>query len=361
MNIKTATEEFEQWLAKRTHLEQADLEAKHRLMAENVFSFLRATFYRWVQVWPQVCPKLAPAPVVVCVGDLHVENLGTWRDAEGRLAWGINDFDETYPMPYTIDLVRLVTSALLAARANYLAIRPEDTCEAILAGYIDALSKAGRPFVLAENHPALRTMAMAQLGDPVQFWQKLEALPVLSEDIPEIARELLEHALPEKGLPYTLVHRQAGLGSLGHRRYCAIAEWRGGKIAREVKELTPSAWLWPQKGRTPYEIYYPTILHRAVRNPDPLFSVNGQWIVRRLAPDCSRIELGQLPRERDEVRLLTAMGFETGNIHLGSHKGIDAVRQDVVKRPTLWLLKAAKAMADATHADWEEWRKRTGS
>ena len=28
------------------------------------------------------------------VGDLHVENFGTWRDSEGRLIWGINDFDE---------------------------------------------------------------------------------------------------------------------------------------------------------------------------------------------------------------------------------------------------------------------------
>src|SRR5260370_32652719 len=47
---------------------------------------------------------------VLAVGDLHVENFGTWRDAEGRLTWGVNDFDEAYPLPYTIDLARLATS-----------------------------------------------------------------------------------------------------------------------------------------------------------------------------------------------------------------------------------------------------------
>ena len=34
---------------------------------------------------------------------------GTWRDTEGRLVWGINDFDEAYPSPYTNDLVRLAS------------------------------------------------------------------------------------------------------------------------------------------------------------------------------------------------------------------------------------------------------------
>ena len=54
-------------------------------MADSPFAFLRATFYRWVQLWPKVCPELANAALVLGVGDLHVENFGTWRDSEGRL------------------------------------------------------------------------------------------------------------------------------------------------------------------------------------------------------------------------------------------------------------------------------------
>src|SRR5260370_24510597 len=71
-------------------------------------------FYRWAQLWPQICPKLSAAPKVLAIGDLHVENFGTWRDIEGRLIWGINDFDEVFLFAYTADLVLLATSAHLA-------------------------------------------------------------------------------------------------------------------------------------------------------------------------------------------------------------------------------------------------------
>ena len=58
--------------------------------------FLRVTFYRWVEQWAKMCPRLAwqKEHVVLAVGDLHVENFGAWRDSRERLAWGVNDFDE---------------------------------------------------------------------------------------------------------------------------------------------------------------------------------------------------------------------------------------------------------------------------
>ena len=120
MKIGKATRSYEAWLARHTSLVEADVALKHRRMAEDLFSFLRATFYRWMQLWPEVCPDVARAPQVLAVGDLHVENFGTWRDLEGRLVWGVNDFDEVHPMPYTIDLVRLCRWAnvrFLSARA----------------------------------------------------------------------------------------------------------------------------------------------------------------------------------------------------------------------------------------------------
>jgi hypothetical protein len=81
------------------------------------------------------------------------------------------------------------------------------------------------------------------------------------------------------------------------------------------------------------------------------------WVVRRLAPDCCHIELSSLPEERDEARLLYAMGWETANIHLGARERIGAVKKDLGGRRGRWLHKAAKAMAEATRRDWKEWRK----
>ena len=110
MNFIKATRSYEKWLACCLRIVPSDLAYKHSYMAESFFVFFRGTFYRWAQLWPEVCPELAAAPKVVAVGDLHVENFGTWRDAEGRLVWGINDFDEAFPMAFTNDLVRLLAS-----------------------------------------------------------------------------------------------------------------------------------------------------------------------------------------------------------------------------------------------------------
>jgi len=124
MNIVKATKKYEEWLGLHLQIVEPDLRLKHQHMAESEFSFFRATFYRWLQSWDEVCPEIGRAPHLLSVGDLHVENFGTWIDADGRLVWGVNDFDEASYYPYTLDLVRLATSALLAARENKLTMRP---------------------------------------------------------------------------------------------------------------------------------------------------------------------------------------------------------------------------------------------
>ncbi len=357
MKIKKATKKYEVWALKRARILEDDLALKHQHMAEALFPFLRATFYRWAQIWPEVCADLAKAPVVLAVGDLHVENFGTWRDIDGRLVWGVNDFDEAYPMPYTNDLVRLATSAHLAIAENHLAVSAKDACDAILAGYSEALGAGGCPFVLEEHHGWLRKNATGELRDPVHFWQKMDALPAAKGRLPKSARKALESLMPEKGLRYRVAHRIAGLGSLGRERYVALADWRGGKIAREAKALFESACVWADGKKGKNKILYEEIITRAVRVLDPFVHLRGRWIVRRLAPHCSRIELTALPKERDENRLLRAMGFETANVHLGSRSAIQAVRRDLKKRPADWLHETTKEMLKAVTKDWEEWRK----
>src|SRR4051812_7417818 len=151
MDFVSATADYERWLARHLALVGADLAEKHRRMAEAFFPFLRATYYRWAQVWPIRCPDLARAPAVLAIGDLHLENFGTWRDREGRLIWGVNDFDEATTLSYANDLVRLATSALIAGRDQVLAVRPRAACQAIREGYEDWLRRGGRPFVLTDR------------------------------------------------------------------------------------------------------------------------------------------------------------------------------------------------------------------
>jgi uncharacterized protein (DUF2252 family) len=355
VKIQKATERYEAWLRERIPLIPADVERKHALMKTAPFPFLRATFYRWAQTWPEVSPETFKAPVVLAVGDLHVENFGTWRDVEGRLIWGVNDFDEAWRMPYTCDLVRLATSALMALAAEHRRIDGRRACQAILQGYTDGLLAGGRIFVLAENHPLLRQMAVERLKDPEGYWAKLNAIPSIRQKPPATATKALQRMMPERGLKYRVVHRLAGLGSLGRRRYVALVEWRGGSIAREAKELTDSAWLFARPSRKS-GVLYQEMLNRSVRCRDPFVEVRGRWLVRRLAPDCSRIELSSLPAKHDPIRLLHAMGFETANVHLGSREA-KVMGADLKARNPNWLFKAASAMAASVRADWEEWNE----
>jgi Uncharacterized protein conserved in bacteria (DUF2252) len=357
MNIVKATRRFEEWLGQHLTLVKPDLRLKHQHMAASPFPFLRATFYRWIQIWPEVCPELSRAPRVLAVGDLHVENFGTWRDIEGRLVWGVNDFDEAANLSYANDLVRLATSAILAVDEGHLSLKAKVGCTAILDGYTQSLEQHGCPFVLAEKNQWLREAATGELRDPVHFWERMDSLPVVRAHIPSSAREAIEHFLPEPGLTYRTVKRVAGLGSLGHVRLVAIAECHGSKIAREAKAMRPSAVYWERDVDEPADIQYQVIITHAVRCPDPFAQMRGHWIVRRLAPYCSRIELNLLASNRDELRLLFAMGWETANIHLGSGNAPKEIRRHLGTLKADWLLSAARKMEKAVNEDFRAWKK----
>jgi hypothetical protein len=85
--------------------------------------------------------------------------------------------------------------------------------------------------------------------------------------------------------------------------------------------------------------------------------LRGRWIVRRLSPHCSRIELGVIPTNRDELRLLSAMGWETANIHLGTVETQRFIRRHLGRLKPNWLFAAAKDMEKAVTSDWHDWRK----
>ena len=319
-------------------------------MRESAFVFLRGTFYRWIQIWPDRCASLDEAPRVLGIGDLHLENFGTWRDKDGRLIWGVNDVDEACRIPYTADLVRLATSALLAIREGHLALTVRSACDALLDGYESSIDCGGKPFMIENAHAWLREAALARTRDPGSYWAKLRSSPPASGHVP---RKKLRAQIPGASASCTFIRRVAGVGSLGRARVVAIADGPDGEpVAREAKALLPSAAAWARDERHP-KILVEDILSDAVRVPDPSFIVSGQWMIRRLAPDCARIELGDLPGERDEVKLLRAMGWETANIHLGSKRR--KISKHLAAQERRWLERAVEEMAAATTEDFRAW------
>ena len=170
---------------------------------------------------------------------------------------------------------------------------------------------------------------------------------------PPAARAALISDLPAEHLkPEFRLRPRVGMGSLGKPRYLLLAEWAGGRIAREAKAVTPPSTDWASGKNTPPRMA--EIVARAVHAADPFYRPGEEWIARRLGPHCSRIELAHLGGVGDLSALLGAMGTETANIHLGSTDA-DAVLRYLKKRDDGWLPGAAKAMAEAIRSDWKDW------
>jgi len=357
MKILKSTRKYETWLREQVDIFEEDLAIKRELLAKDPFTFLRGTFYRWMQVFPEHCKKAWRAPIVLSVGDLHAANFGTWRDAKDELVWGINDFDEASPLPYTLDLIRLATSVERAAEAEELKIKLNEACEAILDGYREGLEKGGEAFVVHGDRDWLSDAYVKSEKSAEKYWEKLNQLPVMEREAPPEVRSALDAAFPSQGMEYRILHRQAGVGSLGRPRYTALAIQDGKFIAREAKALIPSAALWAQKKLKGADVQYEEVLARAVRRLDPVLKVYEGWVVRGLAPDRCRIELDELGPERDESRMMRAMGREVANIHLGTRAAVKNVLTDLKERKKNWLVKYADRMVGVTLEDWEIYKK----
>ncbi|WP_446039866.1 DUF2252 domain-containing protein [Streptomyces sp. SID1121] len=99
----------------------AAFQVKFRKMAASAFAFYRGTaalFYHDLE--QQRAGSRASGPFldertgrVWIHGDLHAENFGTYMDANGRLIFNVNDFDEAYIGPFTWDLKRFAASLAL--------------------------------------------------------------------------------------------------------------------------------------------------------------------------------------------------------------------------------------------------------
>lgn len=358
MNIVKATKLYEDWLAASLSIVEGDLALKHNYMAEDVFSFMRATYYRWTQRWAEEdeFEPLNGAPPVLSVGDLHTDNFGSWRDQEARLVWGVNDFDEACLLPYTADLVRLTTSAWLALDDGFHSLSTEDIASHVLAGYVSGLKQGGGPIVLAEESEWLQTLITPNFKTASTFWEKL-VLP--DAQAPEPAVAAIEKFLPESKNPYRISKRTAGTGSLGRQRYVAIMTFGGAYAAREAKPLLNSAATleWRDGERQPPYFWYNEMLDVAVRSPDPYLREYHGWVVRRLSPEYVRVDLASLETDKLVGQVLNAMGWETANIHLGSHRAAKDIRKDLKQREKNWLGDAAGQMLDFLFEDFADWKR----
>jgi len=353
-NIKQSVHAYESWMREElgSEMVEKDLTRKHAKLGESPFVFLRGTFWRWAETILDVCPDLAQAPIALIVGDIHLENFGTWRDDDGRLVWGVNDFDESAEMPFAIDLVRLATSALLAKPDR--AMTAHEICAATLEGYRQGLG-APKAIVLDRDWAWLRQLVVVSEKARAKFWDKIDKADY--KPAPRRYVEALVSAMPEANLQIRTAPRTAGTGSLGRPRWIGVTEWRGAPVVREVKVILASAWPPGQRCTGEEQAMRNDAIARGkFRANDPWYRLKDNLLVRRLSPNNRKLEA-----EGGSIDLLTpdmlrAMGLELANVHLGTGNHRSAIQHDLEHRKGDWLVANAKLAAAAVLRDYEEWK-----
>jgi len=390
MDIVTSVGRYETWLAKSLvgDINKDDIAEKHRKMVLGPFQFLRATYWRWSETIyrPKVCPELERAPQALCVGDIHVENFGTWRDADGRLIWGVNDFDEAAVMPYLHDIVRLATSAVLAGVPG---ITIQTICKRILEGYQAGLARP-IPYILDRQHKKLRKVAIVSESDRRDFWTKFDpeqirlgleaeaAKPPEERKRPKVRpangmlpqyRDALNAAKPHPKVKFEYYERTAGTGSLGRRRYFGVGEYLGDLVIREAKAIVLSGWHYARG--TQGALACQEIATGQFRAPDPFYHLDGNILLRRPSPNDFKIETdprdkkAKAEKQRENHRLvkrsavindeaLHAMGRDIAAIHRATDTK-DAIVDDFRSRKSTWLLDAVRRAQAKVEKDWSDW------
>lgn len=306
-SAQKVTHDYEAWLRQQIPVVDDDLERKHAQMQADEFTFFRATYYLWLVRVAEQVPDVLDASTAPIVGDLHAENFGTWRDDSGDLRWGVNDLDELSRGAWLLDPLRLATSAALSPHVD---LKTKDIANLVLEGYASAAAGPSPRVSDAKHLAAL----VPKFKDSDAFFHKLAA-SATATDIEADVQHAAADTVAGTWSPTWHV-REAGAGSLGHRRVVGVGRAASGWAAREAKQLDPgtAAWAHSYSSRLPLPApaLYPEVV-RALGAPHTSVRVHG-WQLRALAPDEVRVDLSGLA-DADVTVVLTSMAAAMAAAH----------------------------------------------
>ena len=246
------------------------LRLKVARMAASAFGFFRGTFHLFARdvldkTW-EWSPLMSGAGAEMdLVGDIHSENYGTYKAADSKVHYDINDFDETTRGRFDFDICRLATSWFLGAHERGQGWREAAlVMQAGLAAYAEHLPKFLKKGVVYDvselapcGCPAVDELIRTEVAQKrSEFIGRMtEVLPDgkrrivrslnyfnLPEDQQAQAYRLLEdykRRMPEPTAPdyykaEDVCGRVAGIGSMGRFRYAVLVNGKGKKDARNV-------------------------------------------------------------------------------------------------------------------------------
>ena len=365
-------------------------------LRKSPFVFLRGTCHLFYERLPAARMRVK-SPLVWACGDLHLENFGSFKGDNRLVYFDINDFDESALAPASWDLVRFLSSVLLAAtdpKAD--AAEAGKLCDAFVHAYAAALAGGSPRWVERDTASGLIEELLASLESRTRVRHLNErterklgqrkirsdgkhALPVSDAERDRVTKMIGAHAQsfaqaqanPEFFKVLDVAHRIAGTGSLGLERYVVLIEGKGspnGNYLLDLKQAMPSSLAPHLKARQPA---WPTQARRIVAvqrrvQAAPMAFLHAierrktSYVLRGLQPSEDRVELYESGIGFEKIRsVIEEMGriVAWGQLRSSGRQG-SAIADDLIEFGSTrkaWhdeLVGAARRCAKLVRKDW---------
>ena len=250
------------------------LRRKFRLLRADPFAFYRGTCHLFYSNLPRNT-VLAAAPALLVCGDLHLENFGAYKGDNRLVYFDLNDFDEAALAPFTLDLLRFVSSIHVAASHLRLSTRQAEGLGSmfldryrqwILDGKARWLERSTADGMVRDLLGGVINRTRRQLlkartvraGAGRRLRLNERALPIAKEERGRLT-SIIERFGAARGERrfYRLLdaaRRVAGKSSLGLERYVLLVEGKGsprGNYLLDLKRAVPSALALASARRQP--------------------------------------------------------------------------------------------------------------
>jgi uncharacterized protein (DUF2252 family) len=372
------------------------LARKYAAMRHDPFSFLRGTCHLFYAQLP-ASKVLAKAPPTWICGDLHLENMGSYKGDNRLVYFDLNDFDEAALAPCTWELIRLLTSVHIAADSLQLspdqsehlcghfvssyvaALRPgkarwieRDTASGMVGDLLGGLRGRLRPHFLdsrTERKGKLRTLRI----------DNRRALSVTDKQRDKVTSLIKRIARKEPNPGFYRVldvaRRIAGTGSLGVERYAILVEGKGspdGNYLLDLKQALPSS-LAPQlaiaQPAWPSEAERVVSVQRRMQAISPAFFRaveigRKSYVLRGLQPTEDRVALtawdGKLERLEGVLATMGKLAAWSQLRSSGRQGSATADQLIAFSEKPRWpgeLCKLAKSCAKQARRDWKAYAK----
>ncbi len=368
--------------------------AKFEKLTLSPFIFLRGTADLMYQ---DLVGTDADMAMVLCMGDVHLENYGVMETNAGYLIWGLNDFDEAAFAPFSWDVKRGATSTILAAQerdfSNKQCIK---LARAFATAYLkgiqhDADHPAAQTGFTKKNAPKLieklikkaekidsRVWLEENYLDPTadspQFKKTDEIQPLskagAASKVAEFQAAVTDYLATINGLHKTgptkikvldmATKTGSGTGSIGLWRYYALVEATRNNntemIILEIKQERPSV-LRPYVGDGPMlfssegaRVAFAEEIHLPDANPYYGYTTfdNISYLVRKRSQHKKRVKLEKLTQFKDFRQYTEACGDALAHSHLRSNWIVSAKGQSATQR-MLRPINSGTFVADIAH------------